>query len=202
MKIQILLYERMTALDAIGPYECLSRLTDADVKMVGLDRGEIRTDTGFLGLTVDRAIDEVGPCDVLLVPGGDSRAMIANEAVHHWIRTQHQATRYTTSVCTGSLVLAAAGIIQEGEISSHWGAERSIQKMGLGYSGQRITRNGKVITAAGVSAGIDMGLMLCELLADRSTAEAIQLGIEYDPRPPFAYVDNEALRAAALKAIT
>lgn len=202
MEIQILFYERMTALDAIGPYESLSRLEGVEVKTVGLKKGEVRTDTGFLGLTVDHTIDEVGPCDVILVPGGDSRAAIADESIKAWVRRQHESTKFTTSVCTGSLILAASGIIRQGRVSSHWGAEKILESLGLTYSSDRITENGKIITAAGVSAGIDMGLWLCNALADQETAQAIQLGMEYDPKPPFDYLDTYELRVKAMKAIT
>ncbi|MCW9046061.1 MAG: DJ-1/PfpI family protein [Alphaproteobacteria bacterium] len=202
MEIQILLYDRMTALDAIGPYECLSRLDDAVVKMVGSTKGEIRTDTGFLGLTVDHSVNDVGPCDIILLPGGDSRAAMADEEIKSWVIRQHETTRFTTSVCTGSLILAAAGVIPNGKIASHWGAEKIIPKFGLSYSGERITQNGKIITAAGVSAGIDMGLWLCEALSDREMAQAIGLGLEYNPQPPHPYRDDDKLREIAIKKVT
>ena len=202
MIIQFLLYDRMTALDAIGPYECLSRLTDAEVRMVGLEKGMVRTDTGFLGLNADYDLADAGPCDVLVVPGGDQWAVMKDERVLAWLRQQHEGTQMTASVCTGSLVLAAAGVITEGEISSHWAVADFIPKLGLIYSGKRITRQGKIITAAGVSAGIDMGLALCEILQDRKTAEAIQLGIEYDPEPPFTPPRDAQSKALTLELIT
>jgi len=202
MIIQFLLYDRMTALDAIGPYESLSRLNDVEVRMVGLEKGIVRTDTGFLGLSADYDLDDAGPCDVLVVPGGDQWAVIKDERTLAWLRQQHKTTQITASVCTGSLVLAAAGIITEGEISSHWAVADFIPKLGLAYSGKRITRQGRIITAAGVSAGIDMGLALCEILQDRETAEAIQLGLEYDPEPPFTPTPDAPTKSRAIELIS
>ncbi len=202
MIIQFLLYDRMTALDAIGPYESLSRLAECQVRMVGLQKGLVRTDTGFLALNADYDLDDAGPCDVLVVPGGDQWAMMKDERAQAWLRQQHATTQYTTSVCTGSLILAAAGVITEGAISSHWAVADFIPKLGLVYSGQRISQQGRIITAAGVSAGIDLGLKLCEILQDRETAEAIQLALEYEPEPPFSPPRDDATRARAIELIT
>ena len=188
MNIQILLYENMTALDAIGPYECLSRIPGVQLTMVGLDTGSVRTDTGSLGLMVDQILEDAPLADVVLVPGGPARgvvAMMGNERVKAWLQRQHAQTTVTASVCTGALILAAHGIVTSGPVASHWAAEERLKALGLAYSGQRLTENGKVVTAAGVSAGIDMALALIDRLVDRETAELIQLGIEYDPQPPF-----------------
>jgi len=194
MLVNILVYPGMTMLDAIGPYEVLSRLPQARIQFVALDEKAITADTGFMTFLPTCDLDSSGQADVLLVPGGPPETVMPvaqHPEVQQWLQNQHAGTRYTTSVCTGALILIAAGIITEGGVSSHWIAAETIESMGLVYTGKRITREGKIFTAAGVSAGIDMALALSAEITDQLTAQAIQLGIEYDPAPPFPYAGDD-----------
>lgn len=190
MEIAIPLFDRVTALDAVGPYEMLQRLPGVSVVFVGIEKGEIRTDNGFLGMTVDATFNDVPAPEVVVVPGGiGTRSFTTGEpsALLEWISKVHMTTRYTTSVCTGSLVLAAAGLLQGLTATTHWGAYESLRKLGAEPIGGRIVEHldERIITAAGVSSGIDMALRLSELLFDADAAKAMQLMTEYDPQPPF-----------------
>jgi transcriptional regulator GlxA family with amidase domain len=186
MQIAILLFERLTALDAVGPYEVLSRLPSATVTFVAREPGPKRTDNGWLALTADAALQDVPAADVVLVPGGVGRkALMDDRAVHDWLRRAHETSTWTTSVCTGSLVLAAAGLLANKRATTHWLAMRELQELGAQPVEQRVVFDGKLVTAAGVSAGIDMALSLAAEIAGEQVAQAIQLGIEYDPQPPF-----------------
>jgi putative intracellular protease/amidase len=186
VRIAILAFPRLTALDAIGPYEVLSRLPGAEVSFVASEAGSVRTDTGTLGLTVDRALDEVREAEILLVPGGaGTRPLLADEEVLDWIRAIDATTRWTTSVCTGSLILGAAGLLEGRRATSHWIWREYLTAFGAEPVDQRVVEDGKLITAAGVSSGIDMALHLAAREAGEEVAKAIQLGIEYDPEPPF-----------------
>jgi putative intracellular protease/amidase len=186
VKIAILLYENMTALDAIGPYEVLSRLPEAETRFVAAEAGLVRTDTGFLRLEAAHGIAEVAEADILLVPGGPGdEAVRRSEKTLEWIRQIHAGTRFTTSVCTGSLILAAAGVLNGLRATSHWTSLDELKALGAEPTSERVVEQGKVITAAGVSSGIDMALRLAEKTAGEDFAMALQLGIEYDPQPPF-----------------
>ena len=186
MRIVILLYEDMTALDAIGPYEILSRLPNADVRFTAVNKGLVRTDTGFLRLHADYDISEVDQADLLLVPGGPGDAAVRqNGKVLDWVRSLHEQTRFTTSVCTGSLILGAAGLLRGVRATTHWTRMDVLQEFGAESTAQRVVEQGKIITAAGVSAGIDMALRLVQKISGDDLAQGIQLGIEYDPQPPF-----------------
>ncbi len=185
MDIAIALFEQVTALDAVGPYEVLQRLPDSQLKFVGHEKGEVRTDNGFLGLTVDHTFDELPSPQILLVPGGiGTRALIRDEVILDWIRKAHETSIYTTSVCTGSLLLAAAGILNGLQATTHFSARQILTKYGATPVEDRVVHQGKIVTAAGVSSGIDMALELAERLTDANTAKALQLMIEYDPQPP------------------
>lgn len=187
MQIAIALFDRFTALDAVGPYEVLVRVPGAEVTFVAERAGEVRNDLGRLGLTADATFADLPHPDVVVVPGGPgTRAMLQPDtAVAEWVRGAHATSRFTTSVCTGSLVLAAAGVLSGLTATTHWGAVDLLEGLGATYTPQRVVEQGKVITAAGVSSGIDMGLVLAAHLAGDDVARAIQLGIEYDPQPPF-----------------
>ena len=186
MQIAILVFEKITALDAIGPYEVLARLPDTELTFVGLEAGPIRTDTGRLGLQVDAALEDVPEPGVVLVPGGEgNRPLMSDERVLEWLRHAHEHTTWTTSVCTGALVLGAAGILEGKRATTYWPYRDSLAEFGADPVAERVVEDGKVITAAGVSAGIDMALTLVGRMFDENVAKAVQLGIEYDPDPPF-----------------
>ena len=186
MQIAILLFDRLTALDAIGPYEVLSRLPAARLDFVAAKPGMVRTDTDRLGLEAGRSIAEVASPDVILVPGGEgNRPLLRDEPLLTWLRSAHEGSRYTTSVCTGALVLGAAGILDGLNATTHWAYLKHLASFGATPVAERVVEDGKVITAAGVSSGIDMALHLAAKLAGDDAARAIQLGIEYDPDPPF-----------------
>lgn len=186
MRTAILLYENMTALDAIGPYEILSRLPDAKLGFVAREAGWVTTDTGFLRLAAETGIDDFTEADLLLIPGGPGDAAVREDAeTLAWVRRIHAGTRFTTSVCTGSLILAAAGLLDGVKATTHWTAFDTLRELGAEPTADRIVEQGKIITAAGVSAGIDMALRIAQLAVGDDFAQALQLGIEYDPQPPF-----------------
>jgi len=186
MRIAILLYEGLTALDAIGPYEVLAQVPGHEVSFVGLERGVVRTDTRALGLTVDRSLDEVTSSDLVIVPGGPGdRAMRETPRALDWLRRIHETTTWTTSVCTGALILAAAGLLRGKRATTHWAFHEELRGYGATPTAERVVFDGKLVTAAGVSAGIDMALALLGRIAGDDAARTIQLAIEYDPAPPF-----------------
>jgi transcriptional regulator GlxA family with amidase domain len=205
MQIAIPVFERITALDAIGPYEVLQRIPWFDVTFVGADRHSVRTDNGYLGIEVDATYDDVTEPDVIVFPGGfGTRAVLGDPRVLEWLRHAHRTTTLTTSVCSGSLVLAAAGLLDGLEATSHWSVFDHLGQLGAIPTSRRVVEHldQRIITAAGVSSGIDMALRLVELLVDRTAAEGIQLYIEYDPQPPFdagspAKASDEAKARAA-----
>ena len=186
MDIAIYIFEKLTALDAIGPYEVLQRLPGATVKFVGVDRRPVRTEQGMLSLGTDYTRDEVTHADILVVPGGiGTRALIGDEPTLEWIRAIDAGSTWTTSVCTGSLLLGAAGLLLGKQATSHWAVLDMLGHFGAIPTMERVVEQGKIITAAGVSSGIDMALRLAAHVAGDDVAQAIQLGIEYDPQPPF-----------------
>ena len=186
MDIAILLYDRFTALDAIGPYETLGRLPDATVTFVATEKGPLRTDQGSLAIVADATLDELPHPDIVVVPGGPgTEQAMGHEPTLEWIRAAHETSQWTTSVCTGSLILAAAGILAGVPATSHWQAFGILELLGAVPTHERVVIDGKIVTAAGVSAGIDMGLTLAARIAGDAVAQGIQLGIEYDPQPPF-----------------
>ena len=186
MNIAILLYDRFTALDAIGPYEVLSRLPGARVTFVAPQAGPVRTDKGMLTVEAERSLGEMPEPDIIVVPGGPGEvAARAGEDVLAWLRAADRTSTWTTSVCTGSLILAAAGLLKGTRATSHWLAMDALAALGAEPTSERVVFEGKIVTGAGVSAGIDMALMLAARIAGREVAEAIQLMIEYDPQPPF-----------------
>jgi putative intracellular protease/amidase len=186
MQIAILLFDRLTALDAVGPYEVLSRLPGATVTFVAEEPGPKRTDTGQLALVADASLADLPAPEVVLVPGGPGQqALMDDGPVHEWLHAAHETSTWTTSVCTGSLILAAAGLLRGKRATSHWLALEELGELGADPVRERFVFDGKLVTAAGVSAGIDMALALAARIAGEEVAQAIQLGIEYDPQPPF-----------------
>ena len=186
MQIAILLFDRVTALDAVGPYEVLKLLPGADVRLVAAAAGEKSTDGGPLKLVADHALADVPSPEIVVVPGGPgASALFGDESVLAWLRSAHEHSRWTTSVCWGSAVLGAAGLLEGLDATSHWLEREDLAEYGARPVDERVVVSGKVITSAGVSAGIDMALRLAALDAGASVAQAIQLMIEYDPQPPF-----------------
>lgn len=187
MQIAIPLFDRFTALDAVGPYEVLSRLPGAEVRFVAAETGPVRTETRMLELNVDTTLEDMPSPDVLVFPGGfGTRPLLQDERWLDWVRGAHETSTWTTSVCTGSLVLGAAGVLDGLEATSHWLALDLLGSFGAQPVSRRVVEQGKVITAAGVSSGIDMALTLAARIAGEDVAQLIQLYIEYDPEPPFS----------------
>ena len=186
MKIAVAIFDQVTALDAIGPYEVLSRLPGAELKFVSFETGPVRTDNRMLALYADATFDELPDPDIVVVPGGfGTRALMRDERILDWVRRVHETSEWTTSVCTGSLVLGAAGLLDGIEATTHWAAMEVLESTGAKPTGRRVVEQGKIVTAAGVSSGIDMALTLAGRIAGDFVAQAIQLGIEYDPQPPY-----------------
>ncbi|MFB0620650.1 DJ-1/PfpI family protein [Streptomyces sp. AGS-58] len=186
MQIAVVLYDRFTALDAVGPYETLGRLPDSETVFVAERTGPVRTDTGNLALTADRALADVPRPDIVIVPGGPGQAsQMDNRVLLDWLRTADATSAWTTSVCTGSLLLAAAGLLRGRRATSHWLALDQLRGFGAEPTGERVVVDGRYVTAAGVSSGIDMGLTLLGTIAGDEHAQAVQLLTEYDPQPPY-----------------
>ncbi|MFJ2650152.1 DJ-1/PfpI family protein [Streptomyces sp. NPDC087420] len=187
MQIAILLFDRFTALDAVGPYEILGRTPGARTVFVAEHAGPVANDQGSLSLVAERTLAEVTRPDVVVVPGGPGQgAQMENEAVLGWLRAVDATTTWTTSVCTGSLLLAAAGLLTGRRATTHWLSLDRLAGLGAEPTGERVVFDGKYVTAAGVSSGIDMGLGLLGRIAGDRVAQSVQLMTEYDPQPPYA----------------
>lgn len=186
MRIAILIFEKLTVLDAIGPYEVLRSVPGWEVTFVAPETGAVRADSGALGLVADHSIDELADPDVVLVPGGEgTRSLMDDDRLLDWLRGVDSNTKWTTSVCTGSLVLGAAGLLEGKRATSHWLYVDRLAELGAEPVRERVVEDGKLITAAGVASGIDMALHLVNREAGPEVAQAVQLAIEYDPEPPF-----------------
>jgi len=186
MRIAIGLYERFTSLDVMGPFQVLSSLPGADVTFVAEKAGPVTDESGFLTVTARASFDDLPDPDILLVGGGTiTGTLVPHHPIVGWIRRAHPQTKWTTSVCTGALLLAGAGVLKGVEATTHWAAMGELESLGAVPVRERVVRRGKVITAAGVSAGIDMGLTLAGAIQGKDFAEALQLIMEYDPAPPF-----------------
>lgn len=185
MQLVFLFYDGMTALDAVGPHEILCRLPGVTTKRAAKLSGKIATDSGLI-LDAEYTISDISHADILLIPGaGNATTLRKFPEILDWIRYIHSKTRWTTSVCTGSLILGAAGVLSGVKATTHWAAMNRLSKWGAEPVHERIVESGKIITAAGVSAGIDMALTLAAKISGEQVAKALQLGIEYDPEPPF-----------------
>jgi transcriptional regulator GlxA family with amidase domain len=202
MQIAILLFDQLAAQDAVGPYEVFRCVPGWEVSFVGAKRGEVRCEGG-LGLSVDRTLAEAGEPELVLVPGGrGSDDLLEDEAVLSWLRAVDERTKWTTSVCTGSLVLGAAGLLEGKRATSNWLALEDLRRYGADPVGGRFVEDGKIVTAAGVTAGIDMALHLVGREAGPEVAQAVQLGIEYDPDPPFDSGSPEKASPEIVEAVT
>jgi putative intracellular protease/amidase len=184
VQIAIPIYDGVTALDAIGPYEPLSRIPGVDLRVVGMKAGPVRCDTDVLSLVAEYSVDEVASPDVIVVPGGKGSRDRHGDALLDWIRSAHDTSKWTTSVCTGSLLLGKAGVLEGLKATSHWIYLDMLCDYGAEPTLARVIEQGKVITAAGVSSGIDMALRLIQIEFGDDLAQAIQLSVEYDPQPP------------------
>jgi transcriptional regulator GlxA family with amidase domain len=186
MQVAYLLYDRFTALDIVGPHEVFNSVPGSESIFVAEEAGPIRNESDTLSLVADASIDEVTSPDIIVVPGGyGTRALLDREPLLDWIRTAHETTAWTTSVCTGSLLLAAAGLLDGVPATTHWLARDLLAELGGKPVAERVVEQGKIVTAAGVSAGIDMALRLVQKMNGDEVAQAVQLGIEYDPDPPL-----------------
>jgi putative intracellular protease/amidase len=183
-EIALLFYEHMTALDAVGPYEILARLSDAEVKFVAATPGPKTTDAGLV-LTANASFEEVPTPDVIVIPGSGRVPFLDDPATVEWVRHAHQTSRWTTSVCTGSMLLGAAGLLEGKNATSHWAVRDQLRNFGAEPRAERVVVDGKIITAGGVSAGIDVALTLVGRLTGENEAKALQLVIEYDPEPLY-----------------
>lgn len=188
MKTAILLYEGLTVLDAVGAYEVLGLVPHMEVCFVAAEKGLKRSDNGFLSLNADYELDEIPNPEIILIPGStaETQTVMRDQRVLDWVRKAHETSVWTTSVCSGALVLGAAGLLAGKRATTHWIAKGFLDKFGATAASERFVEDGKIITAAGVSAGIDMALYLASKIADEETAQTIQLLIEYDPQPPFS----------------
>ena len=186
MEIALLLYDKLAPLDAVGPFEVLRNVPGWEVRTVAKEKGPVRSEDGSLALVADYELGEITTPDLVLVPGGaGSRPLIHDEELLDWLRLVDRSTKWTTSVCTGSLLLGAAGLLEGKRATSNWLLLDAMRQFGADPVGGRFVEDGKVITAAGVTAGIDMALHLVAREVGPEVAQAIQLGIEYDPDPPF-----------------
>lgn len=186
MQIAALVFDAITPLDIVGPIEVLARMPGVEIVIVGKRRGPVRDPRTHWTLTAEASIAEVARPDVLVLPGGAGvRPLCADEPILEWLRHAHGTTSWTTSVCTGSLLLGAAGLLRGLTATTHWASRELLEQYGARYVEERVVQQGKIITSAGVSSGIDMALTLVAKIAGDDTAKGIQLSIEYDPQPPF-----------------
>ncbi|MEV3333663.1 DJ-1/PfpI family protein [Paenibacillus larvae] len=202
MKVVILLYNGMTALDAIGPYEVFVSVEGAEVKLVAKNKGLIKLDSKMGYLHADFSISEVNSADILVVPGSrppNYKSPINDKDIMNWIRQIHETTNWTTSVCTGSLILGAAGLLNGLNATSHWSCLDLLHSYGAISTNERVVCQGKIITSAGVSSGIDMALQLVAWESGEDISKYVQLILEYDPMPPFDWGSPEKVPAPLIE---
>lgn len=186
MDIAMLVYDELAGLDSIGPYEVLRNVPGWEPRFVAKEKGLVRDEKGALGISADFALAEVTQPDMVLVPGGrGSRALMNDEEVLDWLRQVDRGTKWTTSVCTGSLLLGAAGLLDGRRATTHWLEMETLAGFGAEPTAERVVPQGRIVTSAGVSSGIDMALWLAGRIAGDDVARAIQLVLEYDPQPPY-----------------
>jgi transcriptional regulator GlxA family with amidase domain len=203
MQTAFLLYDGFAALDITGPYEVLNSVPGIESVFVAEEAGPVRNESGTLAIVADRSLTEVASPDIVVVPGGfGTRRLFEREPLLNWIRGAHETSTWTTSVCTGSLLLAAAGLLNGVPATTHWLVRDTLAELGAIPVPDRVVEQGKIITAAGVSSGIDMALRLVQLMYGDELAQAVQLGIEYDPAPPFDAGSPEKAPPAVVEAVT
>ncbi len=203
MQIAYLLYDRFTALDLTGPHGVLDSVPGSDSVFVAEQTGPVRNESRTMAIVADRSLAEVLAPDIVVVPGGmGTRLLLEHEPLLSWLRGVYETTTWMTSVCTGSLLLAAAGLLDDAPATTHWLARNTLASLGARPVPDRVVRHGKIITAAGVSSGIDMALRLVQLMHGDEAAQAIQLGIEYDPQPPFDSGSPEKASPAIVETVT
>lgn len=186
MNIVILLYPQFAATDALGPYEILARMPGARVRFVAAQAGPVTTDTGMLTVLAEASYSSIEHADVLIIPGAPTSAVpVGDEALLAWVRRIDAGSQWTGSVCTGALVLGAAGLLQGKRATTHWSEHAGLRRFGAEPVNERVVFDGKLVTGAGVTAGYDMALHLAARIAGPLVAQAIQLGLEYAPEPPF-----------------
>jgi transcriptional regulator GlxA family with amidase domain len=184
--VGLVLYPKFTALDIVGPFQTLVDVPGLDVFFAAAEKGLVADHTGRLALNATHSFDEIESLDVLVVPGGFAdRDIDSSNDVVQFVKKIHPTTTWTTSVCTGSIYLAHAGVLKGLNATTHWASYDRLRNLGALPTEQRVIKEGKIITAAGVSSGIDMGLSLVAALEGAEMAKLIQLAIEYDPQPPF-----------------
>lgn len=202
MRTAIVVFDGLTALDAVGPYEVLSRIPGNEVLLVAAEAGPVRTETGMLTLIAEAALADVPHPDVVVVAGGPGqKALMDHPPVLDWLRAASSTATWTASVCTGSLLLAAAGLLRGRRATTHWLALDQLPAYGVTPVRARYVVDGQFATAAGVSAGLDLALHLVGLLAGDHLAQAVQLGIEYDPAPPYAAGSPDTAPVAVREAL-
>ena len=203
MQVAYLLYDRFTALDVTGPHEVLNSVPGNESIFVAEKAGPVRNESDTLSLVADASLDEVTSPDIVVVPGGfGNRLLLEHEPLQEWIREVHETSTWTTSVCTGSLLLAAAGLLDGAPATTHWLARDVLRQLGAEPVPDRVVWNGKIVTAAGVSSGIDMALELVRRIHGDEVAQAVQLGIEYDPEPPHDAGSPEMAPQAIVELVT
>ncbi|MCB0868299.1 MAG: DJ-1/PfpI family protein, partial [Solirubrobacterales bacterium] len=203
MQVAYLLYDRFTALDITGPHEVFNSVPGVESVFVGEVAGPYRNESDTLSILADKSLDEVPNPDILVVPGGfGTRSLLDHEPLLSWIRAVDRTTVWTTSVCTGSLLLAAAGLLEGRPATTHWLARETLAGLGARPVADRVVFDGKYVTGAGVSAGIDMALSLVTEIYGPELAQAVQLGIEYDPQPPHDAGAPEKAPAEIVEAVS
>ncbi len=186
MRVAALLFDQLTVLDIVGPTEVVSWIPDVEILWIGKEKGPVKAVPTGLTVTVDHALNEVSSADILMIPGGPGvRRLLDDEVLLDWVRQIHDTTTWTTSICTGSLLLGAAGLLDGLTATTHWNATQMLSNFGATYSEDRVIPQGKIVTSAGVSSGIDMALWLMGQIVGDHAAKAAQLCIEYDPQPPY-----------------
>lgn len=186
MKIAALIFDKITVLDIVGPTELLSWVPGSEIVWVGKEIGPISAAPSGLSIAAKRTLEEVSDADILIIPGGPGvRLLLEDREVLDWVESIHATTKWTTSVCTGSLLLGAAGLLKGLDATTHWNAAAVLESYGATYREKRVIPQGKIVTSAGVSSGIDMALWLIGEFAGDDAAKEAQLCIEYDPQPPY-----------------